>query len=57
MFTHLAGFSLLFFLFYLVIFAFLIWMAYRFVTAHESIANSLKKIEQSYSDPDSADHF
>jgi hypothetical protein len=50
MFTHFTGWAIVTFIIYLIIVALSIWFAYRFVKAHESIAETLESIEEKLSD-------
>lgn len=50
MLTHFSGWAIITFIIYLVIVAFSISFAYRFVKAHESIAETLESIEEKLSD-------
>lgn len=59
MFRLFTGWAIISGVFYLAVILFLIWMAYRFVKAHESIADSMRRIERrdSTNDPDKADRY
>ena len=59
MFQLFTGWAIISGVFYLAAILFLLWMAYRFVEAHESIADSLGRIERrdSASDPDKTDRY
>jgi uncharacterized membrane protein len=49
MYTSFGSWMIFPFLFYLVIVVFLVWLGYRFVKAHESMAESLENIEKKLS--------
>ena len=59
MFQFFTGWAIASTIFYLLTILFLLWMAYRFVIAHESIADSLRRIERrdTGSDPDKTDRY
>lgn len=46
MYSGISGYAVISIIIYLVIILFLLWLAFRFVRAHESIAESLKQLEK-----------
>lgn len=50
MYTSLGSWMFFPFLIYLAIVIFLVWLGYRFVKAHESMAESLENIEKKLSE-------
>ena len=50
MYTSFGNWMFLSAFIYLIVIIFLVWLGYRFVRAHESIANSLENIDRKLSE-------